>query len=744
MVPSGPRLVGWVRRPSNHGAAGSEVTGRLAGRRTRPAVRIDDPTPSRGSISREFTLLLGEGRDGAASAVRSSLDAIAPLHGGRRLALPDLCVGAEFASMEGAVSTAAAMLRELPDGARLAICARTDPSLDEPLRLLRSTSFGTLTFSPDAAVRLSDEPGLSLRARELTAGPDGHGTSEQVTQELGEVGRSREVRIGGIRFTGRRRRPSGERAPLPRELRISGRLAILGVALVVVLWVTLFVFPDSVGWWQQRDQALLDRVVELRTDARTNIARAVHALGSAWTWRTFRFAILLLLIGLRRWRHLLIALLSLFVVETLVTTTSEAIGRPRPLVPIIGGWEGYAHPSAPVASLTVTLTIAAFVLFPAGRWRRLWAIAASVAVAALILARVYLGVDHLTDGVIAAVIGVTVPLVAFRTLAPERVFPVTYRRGRGAHLDIDARRDAAIRQAMRDQLGLEVVAIEPFGLEASGGSTPLRLTVAGDGERHLFAKLYSTSHLRADRWYKAARTILYGSLEDELRHPSVRRLVEREDYLLLTMRKAGIPCARPYGVVEITPEREYLTVTEFIDGAQEISQAEVDDQVIDEGLAVIRRLWDEGLAHRDIKPGNVLVQDGHVRIVDVAFAMVRPSPWRQAVDLANMMLILALRTSPERVYERALRYFAPEDIAEAFAATRSVTIPSESRSSLKLLARSQGLDLVRRFDELSPHRDPITIQRWSRRRIGLTLGALLVALVALPLLVQNLTGGGFL
>jgi tRNA A-37 threonylcarbamoyl transferase component Bud32 len=253
-----------------------------------------------------------------------------------------------------------------------------------------------------------------------------------------------------------------------------------------------------------------------------------------------------------------------------------------------------------------------------------------------------------------------------------------------------------------DQLGLEVIDVEPFGLEASGGSTPLRLTVAGDRDTHLFAKLYSTSHLRADRWYKVARTILYGSLEDELRHPSVRRLVEREDYLLLTMRKAGIPCPRPYGVVEITPEREYLTVTEFLHDAQEISQAEVDEQIIDEGLAVIRRLWDAGLAHRDIKPGNVLIQHGHVRIVDVAFAMVRPSPWRQAVDLANMMLILALRSSPEQVYEQALRYFAPEDIAEAFAATRSVTIPSESRSSLRLFARSQGIDLVKRFEHLTP------------------------------------------
>ena len=71
------------------------------------------------------------------------------------------------------------------------------------------------------------------------------------------------------------------------------------------------------------------------------------------------------------------------------------------------------------------------------------------------------------------------------------------------------------------------------------------------------------------------------------------------------MRDAGVPTAAPLGVVELTPEREYLLVTEFFDGAVEIGEAEVDDDVIDQGLAVVRRLWDAGLAHRDIKPANV-------------------------------------------------------------------------------------------------------------------------------------------
>ena len=78
----------------------------------------------------------------------------------------------------------------------------------------------------------------------------------------------------------------------------------------------------------------------------------------------------------------------------------------------------------------------------------------------------------------------------------------------------------------------------------------------------------------------------------------------------------------------------------------EIGEADVDDSIIDQGLALVRRLWDAGLAHRDIKPANLMVHDGQLIVIDVAFAQLRPSPWREAVDLANMMLVLAVRPMP--------------------------------------------------------------------------------------------------
>ena len=445
-----------------------------------------------------------------------------------------------------------------------------------------------------------------------------------------------------------------------------------------------------------------------------------------------------------RWRHFFAVVLAILLVQATVEFVSYFVGRIRPLVDIIGGWNGPSHPSAPVAGLAVTLASMSHALVPKGRWRRTALTASGILVGLLVMAQLYLGVDHPSDAVVAAIFAPAVVVVLFRWFAPEHAFPVTWKRGVAAHLDVTGTRGEAIRRAVGEQLGLDVLEIKPFGLEGSGGSTPLRLKVASDPDQYVFAKLYSHTHLRSDRWYKVGRTILYGSLEDEVRFTSVRRLVEYEDYIQRLLSASHVPCAEPFGIVELAPEREYLMVSEFLEGSEELTNAEIDDTIIDHALRVVRSMWDAGLAHRDIKPANVMLNQGRVVLIDVAFGTVRPSPWRQAVDLANMMVILALRTDAKRVYDRALLQFAPEDIAEAFAATRSVTLPSQSRSSLALIKKEQGVDLVDEFRRLAPPTEPISIQRWNPRRLRLTFGALLLALFAVAMSISELTGGGIL
>ena len=549
------------------------------------------------------------------------------------------------------------------------------------------------------------------------------------------------------RLSKRRRRPSGEPPPLPRHLYASGKYWLGLAGVIVGLWVIVFSVAGAGAATTRFDLSILDAIVELRTSWMTRIARGVHHLGSDWVTIPVRWSLLLALVFFKRFRHLFVLLGSILAVGLITSLVAQASARARPLgLEILGSWEGGSHPSRPLAALAVTLIGITYTLVPPGRWRSRAKWYCGAVLAAVACARLYLAVDHPTDVIAGAIVGVAIPLVAFRLLTPNDVFPVSYHRRRAAHLDVDGPRGDAIRAAVEQQLGVTIVDVEPFGLGGSAGSTPLRLTVAGEPPAQLFAKLYAKNHLRSDRWYKIGRTLLYGRLEDEGSFSSVRRLVQYEDYMLRVMRDAKLPTPRPFGFVEITPEREYVLLTDFVPAAKELLDAEVTDDVIHQCLALVRRMWDAGIAHRDVKPSNILVARGRpggdraaeVHLIDVAFGEVRPSPWRQAVDLANMMLVLALRTDSQRVYEAARRYFTVEEISEALAATHGVTIPSQTRALLKQDARN----VLGELRALVPACKPIAVQRWSMRRVGITLGALASLFVLFALVVSNFRGAG--
>jgi len=531
-----------------------------------------------------------------------------------------------------------------------------------------------------------------------------------------------------VQETRLQRRPTGTPPPLPHPISVSTTAWVL---LAVVIVACAFLFSVRTPWLRVDDQAntwLLLRLADARTPWLTDVANGINAAGNGWGVPAVGVCVVVLIIVFRRWRHLAVLLGSLFLLETVAGQwIYEGLTRPRPYgVLIIGSWGGYSAPSVTVAVLTIFLIGAVYTLVVPGRPRTYAKAAAAVVIAVFCLARLYLAVDHPDDVLFGVALGVAIPVAAFRYFTPNEIFPVVYRRGRTAHVDVGGRRGDAIRLAVHDQLGLTVLEIKPVGLESSAGSTPLRLRVEGGPEEYVFAKLYTKGHVRADRWYKLWRMILYGSLEDESPFQSVRRLTEYEDYLLRLLQDVGIRTAEPYGIVEITPEREYMNVTEFFAGAVELGDADIDDDVIDQGLLLVRKLWDAGVAHRDIKPGNLMVGRGELLLIDVMFAQVRPSPWRQAVDLGNMMLVLAVRTDPDRVYRRALNYFTPAELAEAFAATRGMASPTQLRSSMKKDPR----DLLGTFRALAPPREPIRLQRWSVRRVGLALAILAAAVIA--------------
>ncbi len=532
-----------------------------------------------------------------------------------------------------------------------------------------------------------------------------------------------------------RRRPTGTPPPLPRSIGITGKIWLIVMIVMVVvgaLWLRLapYVIDHIDGFF-------LRAAAELRTSWLNAFARWINTTTSQWGLAIVGLGTVVLLIVFRRFRHLIILLISLALVELAVQLLTIIIDRPRPWgVTQIAGWEGSSAPSLPVAALTAVLVGMIYTLVPPGRLRLYAKIVVAVLVFGLAAARVLLGVDSPSDVLLGAVIGVAIPVSMFRTFAPNDVYPIRYgKHGKSAHLDVTGARGEAIRVAVHDQLGYRILEMEPVGLEGSGGSTPLRIRVVDEErgtERKIFAKLYAKSHVRADRWYKLGRTMLYGSLEDEKPFQTVRRFVEYEDYTLRLLGEYGFPTPEALGIVEITPEREYLIAMEFFEGAVEIGEAEVDERVIDQGLQIIRRMWDVGLAHRDVKPANLMVLDDDLKVIDVFFVQVRPSPWRQAVDLANMMLVLALRSDAETVYRHALTYFSPDELGEAFAAARGVASPTQLHAYLK----RDGRDLLAQFRAMAPQRKPISVQRWSVRRVLLIVATLLIVVFTVTMGVQ--------
>jgi membrane-associated phospholipid phosphatase len=466
-----------------------------------------------------------------------------------------------------------------------------------------------------------------------------------------------------------------------------------------------------------------------------NLAKGLNALTSVAVVMSARVAIVAVLALYERWRHLVVALAT-YVVSDFLVSVLLSVERPSPTVPALVNVSGYHFPSRAVASFAITLFAAAAALVPSGRQRFFARCATAVLVALVIVAQLALAADYPVDAVYAGLLAFALAVVAFRLAAPDDSFPVTSARGgTAAHLDLSGARADGVKLAVSDQLGITVREVEPFGLAGSGGSSPLRMTLE-DGSR-LFGKIYATSHARADRWYRIGRTILYGTLEDETPFGTPRRLAEYEDYALRFLADSGVRVAKTYGPVELTPNREYMLVTEFFTNATNLGDADVDDQVIDEGLQLVRTFWDIGVSHRDIKPANLLVREGHLQLVDVSGVEVRPSPWRQAVDLANIMLTMALRSDPDRVYERAVLVFTPEEIGEGFACAVGMAIPTELQSRLEQDPRP----LMERFKELAPAHPPVSMQTWSVRRIAYAVGALVGAVAGMGLFLAAIEAG---
>ena len=150
-----------------------------------------------------------------------------------------------------------------------------------------------------------------------------------------------------VRPAARRRRPTGAPPPLPHPVSVTTTAWLIAVVVVLAGAIVVSVRAPSLRLDDQVNAAVLRFFARARTPWLTRIANGIVAAGSGWGATVVGLSAVAATMAFRRWRHLLVFLCSLFVLEIAILLVNNGVQRPRPYgVPIIGSWSGYSAPGA--------------------------------------------------------------------------------------------------------------------------------------------------------------------------------------------------------------------------------------------------------------------------------------------------------------------------------------------------------------------------------------------------------------
>ena len=179
----------------------------------------------------------------------------------------------------------------------------------------------------------------------------------------------------------------------------------------------------------------------MRTDWLTDVAEVIDRVATGWVITILGIGVIVAIVVFKRWRHLFTYLGALFAVRLIGGEIYYLYARPRPYgVTDIGRWSGYSFPAPPDRGGRVRRARASPTRWSCrdARGTRRSSIAAIV-LGVVAAAELYLATLHPFDIVVGITLTYAILLNAFRFFTPNDVFPVAYRQGKTAHLDVTGR-----------------------------------------------------------------------------------------------------------------------------------------------------------------------------------------------------------------------------------------------------------------------------------------------------------------
>ena len=136
------------------------------------------------------------------------------------------------------------------------------------------------------------------------------------------VGAARDVTPPGGRRSRRRRRPTGEPPPLPRHLETTGvgwLVAAVGLIALSLLVFTAGRYGRGVSFTVV-DNWVLEWLAARRSPGLTSLMRGLtEVLGTIWTIKVLAWFTVIVLVVYKRFRHLVVGLLSVQLVSLVVS-----------------------------------------------------------------------------------------------------------------------------------------------------------------------------------------------------------------------------------------------------------------------------------------------------------------------------------------------------------------------------------------------------------------------------------------
>jgi glycosyltransferase 2 family protein len=348
----------------------------------------------------------------------------------------------------------------------------------------------------------------------------------------------------------------------------------------------------------------------------------------------------------------------------LARAVKDLVGRARP-VELLGGVveravnTGLGYPSGHVA-VAAALATAAGPWLPRPARRAAWWVVWLVA-----LGRMYAGAHLPLDVVGGAALGWAVAAAVHLAVGAPGGLPSV----------------SAMLEGLR-AAGIDPVTVHPVGADARG-SAPFVVQARG-GERW-FVKAVGREQRDADLLYKLWRWAAFREVEDETPFATPKQAVEHEAYLGLLAARAGV---RTPAVLTAAPtgDGHVLLVQQYVPGEtlDRLDAAKVDDRLLAALWAEVARLHAAGIAHRDLRLANVLVDPGgRPWLLDFGFAEAAARPRQLAGDVAELLVSLASRVGAGRAVDSAAEGLGVEAAAQALPLLQPAALAAATRAELK-------------------------------------------------------------